>query len=424
MGQSCSKPDGYDEGEDLGMKSQLQETDNLARASTLTFNNEQKNFWLVETDNLKTSNPMFGSRRKTQLPKPLTGDRSVSPIGYRADRKVNTSVQAGSSIFGRSPMKASKNYDQSFYGDEDSSMGHSRMVKPQNHTLNTLKMANASHQVNEDMNSPRQSHNSSFQTPHGFRTRQAKRVSFYQPSEAGSFLRTPRDSEQSIHSIHVGMKQSQNSVLSKFPQEGERFDDKNPFRKKIGDKYDPQIKEKAQRRSQLHSMKNSHNLTLNTIPASNSIYIQNPRASQQNHRTWDERHKIGNLLPPRSGKTSQYSAIPDRRGMKSSQYSNISGVSAYSNKPGWRVYETFKPEYRSGYHGDASHSNTPEKRYKKYSKEIKRRKGGRDPRFMSRKDLEEYLRIRTILKEKKLREKREREKRTKPYVRIFLKFIN
>jgi hypothetical protein len=104
--------------------------------------------------------------------------------------------------------------------------------------------------------------------------------------------------------------------------------------------------------------------------------------------------------------------------MKHSQYSNISAQkSVYSNKPGWRVYETFKPEYRSGYFGDGS--QTPDKTYKKYAKELKNRKKGRDPRFMSRKELDEYLKVRQILMEKKLREKREREERTKPYVRTF-----
>lgn len=110
------------------------------------------------------------------------------------------------------------------------------------------------------------------------------------------------------------------------------------------------------------------------------------------------------------GKESIYSE------MKHSQYSNYSLNSMNTSRPGWRVYENSKPEYRSGYYGDGSRSVTPEHHYREYDEEMRARLQGKDPRFMSRKDLEEYLRVREILKEKKRRERAEREQRNKPFV--------
>ena len=110
------------------------------------------------------------------------------------------------------------------------------------------------------------------------------------------------------------------------------------------------------------------------------------------------------------GKESIYSD------MKYSQYSNLSLNSMNTSRPGWRVYEKSKPEYRSGYYGDGSRSITPEHHYREYDEEMRARLQGRDPRFMSRRDLEEYLRVREILKEKKRRERAEREQRNKPFV--------
>lgn len=98
------------------------------------------------------------------------------------------------------------------------------------------------------------------------------------------------------------------------------------------------------------------------------------------------------------------------------QHMIVSNFSQAGHRPGWRVYENSKPEYRSGYYGGNDRSVTPEQKYREYEDEIHGRLGGRDPRFMSRKDLEEYLRVREILKEKRMREKKEKELRDKPFV--------
>lgn len=83
--------------------------------------------------------------------------------------------------------------------------------------MNILKMANASHQVDETMLSdnqaPRASYNGTFNMtpPPAFRTRKAARVSFYEPNgnekqidnTIESVYGTPRDSNKTIESIPV-----------------------------------------------------------------------------------------------------------------------------------------------------------------------------------------------------------------------------
>lgn len=163
------------------------------------------------------------------------------------------------------------------------------------------------------------------------------------------------------------MKESVSSNISKFPQEGEKYPQNMFKKKKIGEKYDPNIEEKAlwrqkQRLSQAHS-----NKAINA-PMVNSVFVQRPVEPKPN-RTWDEKYKLESGYIPHSGKVSQYSRLSH---MKDSRFSVVSGVSAqtrayvYSNKPGWRVYETFKPEYRSGYHGQGDRSNSPQKDYLRY----------------------------------------------------------
>ena len=177
MGQNCSKPEGYDGNQDdYMMKSKgvgTSDPQDTNRMSNLTFNGNQgkKSWFIIDSKNLKTSDPMYQSRRKFKPPKQLIGDRSISPIAFTRENgftkpknvKVNN-VDADTSMVGRT-------------------------VKPLNHTINRLKMANASHQVNERDLSPVSQRDNSFMksslnsTPGGFRRRSAKRVSFYRPGD-------------------------------------------------------------------------------------------------------------------------------------------------------------------------------------------------------------------------------------------------
>ena len=152
MGNACTKPDNVDrEHEDFVMQSKGVGTSHPKGSSQLTFKEGSKNFWVVNADNLKSSHSMFSNR---PAPQPLRGDRSpeLDPTFRQRYAKVD---QNGDVLVGKT-------------------------IKPLNKTVNTFKMANASHQVDEDMLTPEKSvYSSKNVTP--FARRGAQKASFYMP---------------------------------------------------------------------------------------------------------------------------------------------------------------------------------------------------------------------------------------------------
>jgi hypothetical protein len=154
MGQNLTKSNNINNLENnSSMVNQGQETDNLRHASTISFNGngaQKKSRWIIDNEALKTSNPMFGSKKKRP------GD--LKHVGYSPNPNKSIGVQDSRGLY-----------------NDDGYAGYGVMKKSKNHTVNKIKMANASHQVNEDLLSQAPlSINQSFSSPdnpHGFRQR-------------------------------------------------------------------------------------------------------------------------------------------------------------------------------------------------------------------------------------------------------------